>query len=105
MATDGCGGHKAPLTRLDAAILGRVCNGFKPTLATPYTAFPFDRQTLDYHFTINTNTSAGGNIEIIPSAAGLRLFTYGNGDDASGWHAQDLEIFTSSSPYPDQVSD
>lgn len=37
--------------------------------------FSFLPPQLDYHFTINVNTTAGGNINVIPSAAGIRLFT------------------------------
>lgn len=76
-----------------------------PTPHPTLTAFPFDKQTLDYHFSINSNTSAGGAIEVVPSAAGLRLFTNGKGDDASGWVAQDLDVFTSAQRYPNQVSE
>lgn len=68
-------------------------------------AAPFDVQTLDYHFTISSNLTAGGAIEVVPSAAGLRLFTNGKGDDASGWRAEALDVFTKTELYPDQFND
>jgi len=69
------------------------------------TAFPFDRQTLDFHMTINVNSSTGGDIEIIPSAAGLKLYTGGAGDDVSGWDAQDIIISSQTQKYFQPYSD
>ena len=80
----------------------------RPTAPTPpqldVAAFPYDTQTLDYHFTIN-RPRAGGNITVIPSARGIKLWTSGKGDDANGWHATGLVIYTGREPYPRQYDD
>ena len=55
-------------------------------------AFPFDTQSLDMIATLS-NYPGQGAVRVIPSATGLGLFTFGTGDDLSGWHAKDVHIF------------
>jgi hypothetical protein len=67
-------------------------------------AFPYDTQTLDYHFSMYLPKS-GGNVTIIPSARGIRLWTSGAGDDANGWKVTDLVIHSTHEPYPRMFDD
>ena len=48
-----------------------TCEGVRGVVARPKTTL----FRLDYHFTINVNNTAGGDINVVPSAAGIRLFT------------------------------
>jgi hypothetical protein len=55
-------------------------------------AFPFDTQSLDIVATMS-NYPGQGTVRLVPSATGLGIFTFGAGDDVSGWHAHDVDIF------------
>ena len=44
-------------------------------------------------------------VQFLPSARGLKLFTVGAGDDLSGFEADNIYIFVSNSTYPSQFND
>ena len=64
--------------------------------------FPFDGQQLLIVMQSNSLASDTGNVTVIPSAAGLALFTLGAGDDVSGWSADNITITANTTPFQAQ---
>lgn len=61
---------------------------------------------LDLALSLQNNSTEGrGTAAIIPSASGVGLFAFGNGDDLSGWHITNITIVVVDRPWSAQYND
>ena len=71
-----------------------------------YLSFPFDVQSLDLAMSLQNNATGGsGTATVIPSASGVGLFAFGNGDDLSGWRVTNVTITVNERPWSTQFDD
>ena len=71
-----------------------------------YLSFPFDVQSLDLAMSLQNNATGGsGTATVIPSASGVGLFAFGNGDDLSGWRVTNVTITINERPWTTQFDD
>ena len=65
-----------------------------------YASFPTDVQSLDVSMNLQNNGTGGaGTVRVVPSASGVGLYAFGNGDDLSGWEVKNITIQVNERPW------
>lgn len=67
-------------------------------------AFPLDYQDLRIVLVYTNFNPTTSNVSFVPSASGSKIFTFGSGDDLSGYRVEDVFVKTKAGLWSDQFS-